>query len=99
MKETSIMKNKGREFATMDEEQRKNYELEAGAQGADHKEIDFEDPRDADHMGRHAMDPVAEKRSDRDGDAANLDDAAHDREVAKVERRAERTRKDSATEH
>jgi hypothetical protein len=92
------MKNKSREFATMDEEQRKQYELAAGAEGADHKEIDFDDPRDADQMGRHAMDPVAEKRSDRDGDAANLDDAEHDRRVAEVERRAAKTRKDSATE-
>jgi hypothetical protein len=93
MEETSMAKNESREFATMDEEQRKKFELDAGAEGADHKEMDFEEPRDADRMGRHSMNPVTEKRGDRDGDAANLDDAAHDRRVAEVERGAERARK------
>lgn len=86
-----MAKNESREFATMDEEQRKQFEEKPReAEGADHKEMDFEEPRDADRMGRHDQDPAIAKKADRDGTAADLDDASHDARVREVAREADR---------
>jgi hypothetical protein len=75
-----MAKNLGREYATMDEDERRRFELEAeGATDAAPSELDFEDPR-------NEPGGVGE---DRDGPSALLDDEAHRRAV-------ERMRKDRA---
>jgi hypothetical protein len=67
-----MAKNIGRKFATMDEEERRRFDQEAG-DGSETTpgELDFEDPR---------QEPggVGE---DRDGTSALLDDEAHRRAV------------------
>ncbi|HEU4698844.1 MAG TPA: hypothetical protein VFS40_06680 [Gemmatimonadales bacterium] len=86
-----MAKNESREFATMDEEQRKQFEEKPEeAKGADHKEMDFEEPRDADRMGRHYQNPAVAKTSDRDGTAADLDDERHAARVRQVAEEANR---------
>jgi hypothetical protein len=87
-----MARNKAQEFATMDEDERKDLAGDAAGQSAGN-ELAFDDPRDADKMGRQyasMRDEVADP-DERDGDAANLDDAAHRRAVA---REARRTRTD-----
>jgi hypothetical protein len=55
--EDNAMKNVGREFATMDEDERHRFALERAQENAEKvHELDlFDDPRDPDHMGRHVM--------------------------------------------
>src|SRR5262249_7849657 len=85
----SGMKNLGRKFATMTDEERRRFEQEQGSAAAGEEneaaadELELDDPRDEDHMGRHYADPNAEMADPdaRDGDAAILDDAAHRRAV------------------
>jgi hypothetical protein len=84
-----MAKNLGRDFATMSEEERRRFALEqpeatAGAP----EELDLEDPRNEDRMGRHYASPSDEVADPehRDGLSATLDDKQHDREVAKAGR-------------
>ena len=92
-----MAKNLGRDFATMSEEERRRFaalEPTAGSDGAP-EELDMEDPRDEDHMGRHyasLSDEVADPEH-RDGLSATLDDKQHDREVAKADRPAKPRRR------
>ena len=90
-----MAKNLGREFATMSDDERRRFELkqggtaggEAGEDAAD--ELDLDDPRDADTTGRTYASPgdeVADPDA-RDGAAALLDDAAHERNVEAQRRR------------
>ena len=80
-----MAKNLGREFATMSEEERRRFALERGGTdgeadtGAD--ELELGDPRDDDHMGRQYSSLQAEIADPdaRDGQAALLDDEAHQR--------------------
>ena len=92
-----MAKNLGRDFATMSEEERRRFaalEPTAGSDGAP-EELDMEDPRDEDHMGRHyasLSDEVADPEH-RDGLSATLDDKQHEREVAKADRPAKSRRR------
>lgn len=84
-----MAKNLGREFATMTDEERRKFALEqggsaagpAGEEAAD--ELDLGDPRDPEAVGRHYASPEDEVADPdaRDGEAALLDDAAHERAV------------------
>ncbi len=79
-----MARNLGKTFATMDEDDRNRLAGQGGEQdegGA----LAFDDPRDPDRMGKHYAEPADETADPeaRDGEAANLDDAAHDRAVAK----------------
>jgi hypothetical protein len=63
-----MAKNLGREYATMDEDERRRFAMEAAdATGAAPAELDFEDPRDDDEGSP----------DDRDGASALLDEEAH----------------------
>lgn len=79
-----MAKNQGRKFATMSDDERRKFALEESAGTPDQTdELDFDDPRDADRMGKqHASlkDEVADPEH-RDGASALLDDEAHDRGV------------------
>jgi hypothetical protein len=84
-----MARNLGREFATMSDDERRRFELKrdgapGGASAEDAAdELDLEDPRDADTTGRNYATPgdeVADPDA-RDGEAALLDDEAHDRNV------------------
>jgi hypothetical protein len=49
-----MAKNIGREYATMSEDERRRFALEEEAgDPASETELDFEEPRDEDKMGRH----------------------------------------------
>ena len=72
-----MAKNLGREFATMDEDERRRFEMEAAkASDSAPEDLDFEDPRDE-------PGGVGE---DRDGSSALLDDEAHRRAVERVKK-------------
>jgi hypothetical protein len=83
------MKNLSRKFATMTDEERRRFEQEQGRTAAGDEneaaadELEVENPRDGDRMGRHFADLDAEVADPdaRDGAAATLDDAAHRRGV------------------
>jgi hypothetical protein len=68
-----MAKNLGREYATMDEDERRRFAMEAeGGTDAAPEELEFEDPRE-----QRADD------DDRDGASAVLDEEAHRRAVAR----------------
>ena len=73
-----MAKNLGREFATMDEDERRRFAM-AAEEGTDTApaELDFENPRDE-------PGGVGE---DRDGTSALLDDEAHRRAVGRQQQR------------
>ena len=83
------MKNLGRKFATMTDEERRRFEQEQGrSAGGDEDEaaadeLELDEPRNEDRMGRHygSLDAEVADRDNRDGDAATLDDTAHRRAV------------------
>lgn len=84
-----MAKNLSRKFATMSEEERLRFAQEE-SEGTDDRptELDFEEPRDGDHMGAHfanLKEEVADPEH-RDGLAALLDDEAHDRAVRRQAR-------------
>jgi hypothetical protein len=92
-----MARNLGREFATMTDEERRQFELKqretAGETPAEEAadELDMEDPRGSEPMGsRYATpsDEVADPDA-RDGEAALLDDEAHARGV-EAERKSRR---------
>jgi hypothetical protein len=79
-----MAKNLGREFATMTEDERRRFALEH-PQGTDEApaELEFDDPRDEDRMGRQyptLQDEVADPEH-RDGMSAQLHDDEHEREI------------------
>ncbi len=84
-----MAKNLSRKFATMSEEERLRFAQEEGEGTSDRPtELDFEEPRDGDHMGQHYASPKEEVADPehRDGLAAQLDDKQHDRAVRKQAR-------------
>jgi hypothetical protein len=94
------MKNLSREFATMTDEERRRFALEQGETAAGDgdesaaDEVVMDDPRDED-MGRHypsLHDETADPDA-RDGDAAELDDAAHARAVKQAQAPAPRAKR------
>lgn len=67
-----MAKNLGREFATMDEDERRRFAMESeGGTDTAPEELDFEDPRE-----EQDADP-----GERDGAGALVDEAAHRRAV------------------
>jgi hypothetical protein len=94
------MKNLSRKFATMTDEERRRFEQEQGRTAAGDQdeaaadELELDEPRDEDRMGRHyaSLDAEVADPDNRDGEAATLDDAAHRRAVEqqRKERRRER---------
>lgn len=87
------MKNQSRHFATMSDDERRRFALEqGGSDAADAAEVNFDEPRDEDRMdpsrGRAADSHTDTER--RDGAAAQLDDAAHDRAVRKQAQKRDR---------
>ena len=94
-----MAKNLGREFATMTDEERRQFALEQGQtpggpsaeEAAD--ELDIRDPRDADAMGPGYPSLTAEvaDADARDGEAALLDDEAHERRVQDEAKRQKRS--------
>ena len=85
-----MAKNLARDFATMSDEERRRFALEEEPATGDDapEELDLEDPRDEDRMGRHYASPSDEVADPehRDGLSATLDDKQHEREVAKADR-------------
>lgn len=89
------MKNTGREFATMSEDERRRYLIEQGQALDEPEEIELGDPRDEERTGRQygsLSSEVADPNA-RDGTAATLDDDAHAKAVRKEAVRKEAVRK------
>jgi hypothetical protein len=84
-----MMKNLGRKFATLTDEERRRFEQQEGRTAAGDEgeagadELDLGDPRDEDRTGRQyaSLDAETADPDARDGEAALLDDAAHRRAV------------------
>jgi hypothetical protein len=79
-----MAKNLGRKYATMSEEERRRFALEEN-EGAGElpTDLDFEEPRDLEHMGQQfasLREEVADPEH-RDGMSALLDDEQHERAV------------------
>jgi hypothetical protein len=75
-----MAKNQSKEFATMDDDERRRFAIEQGAETSGEGELSFGDPRDMDHAGTRGEGMQREGKHDperRDGAAAGLDDAAH----------------------
>ncbi len=83
-----MAKNLSREFATMSEDERRRFALEESEGTNDRPvELDFEEPRDAEHMGPQFA-SLKEEFADpdhRDGLSALLDDEQHERAVRKAQ--------------
>ena len=79
-----MAKNLSRKFATMSEEERLRFAQEE-SEGTDDRpaELDFDEPRDGDHMGPGfaSLKQEVANPDNRDGAAALLDDEAHEEEV------------------
>lgn len=90
-----MAKNLSRKYATMSEEERLRFSREESEGTKDRPtELDFEEPRDADHMGLHYA-SIKEEVADpehRDGLAATLDDDEHDRAVREQSRNRPKSR-------
>jgi len=79
-----MTKNLSRTFATMSEEERRNFALEEDGGTRDlPTQLDFDEPRDLEHMGSQFPNPREEfaDPEHRDGLSAQLDDEQHRRAV------------------
>ena len=79
-----MAKNLGREFATMTDDERRRFALEQSEATEDRPaELEFDDPRDEDRMGRQYPSLHAEVADpeNRDGMSAQLQDEEHEREI------------------
>jgi hypothetical protein len=78
-----MVKNLGRKFATMSDDERRRFALEEEEGTREHPaELAFDDPRDADNLGPHSS--IREEVADpehRDGMSALLDDEQHERAI------------------
>jgi hypothetical protein len=85
-----MAKNLSREFATMSDDERRRFALERGESQPEPAgdELDLDEPRDEDQMGRHYASLEAEVADPdaRDGEAALLDDEAHRRNEQRARR-------------
>jgi hypothetical protein len=92
-----MAKNLGRKFATMSDDERRRFALEEEAGTSDHPaELDFNEPRDEEHMGAQ-FSSIREEFADpehRDGMSALLDDEAHERSVEEEASDQRRTKPD-----
>lgn len=83
-----MAKNLGREFATMSDDERRKFALKQTDDMGEAPELDFDDPRDADRMGKQygsLKEEIADP-DNRDGTSALLDDEAHQRNVERQRR-------------
>ena len=91
-----MAKNLGREFATMDDDERRRFALEAEEGSRElPAELSFDEPRDEDRMGSHygsLREEVADPEH-RDGASALLNDEEHERAVEEKTRQARQTEK------
>jgi hypothetical protein len=79
-----MAKNLGRQFATMTEDERRRFALEHPEAVDDlPAELEFDDPRDEDRMGRQYSSLQAEVADPEhwDGMSPQLDDGEHAREI------------------
>jgi hypothetical protein len=79
-----MAKNLGREFATMTEDERRRFALEHPEEADERPaELELDDPRDEDRMGRQYPSLHAEVADPehRDGLSAQLDDKEHEQEI------------------
>jgi hypothetical protein len=79
-----MAKNLGRKYATMSEDERRQFALEEEAGTRElPAALEFDEPRDEDHMGQHYASPREEiaDSEHRDGLSAQLDDEEHQRAV------------------
>jgi hypothetical protein len=75
-----MAKNLGREFATMDDDERRRFALEEEEGSRELRaELSFDEPRDGDKMGSHfgSSREEVDDPEDRDGTGALLDDEQH----------------------
>jgi hypothetical protein len=93
-----MAKNLGRKFATMSEDERRRFALEEEAGTSDHPaELEFDEPRNEDHMGAQfstTRDEFADPEH-RDGMSALLDDEGHERAVQEEAKGQRRTKPDT----
>jgi len=85
-----MARNLSRKFATMSEEERLRFTQEESEGTGDRPtELDFEEPRDGDHMGQQfaSLKQEVADPEHRDGLAAQLDDDAHQRAVREQSRK------------
>jgi hypothetical protein len=79
-----MAKNLGREFATMSEDERRRFALEHPGETEDiPDELEFDDPRNEDKMGRQypTLEAEVADPENRDGMGAQLDDDEHQRKI------------------
>ena len=84
-----MARNQSRTYATMSEDERRRFAREQS--GTDTPEqLEFGDPRNEDTMGKQYATPGDEVADpeERDGMSALLDDAEHERRVARQEKKA-----------
>jgi hypothetical protein len=77
-----MARNISKDYATMDEDERRRFAQRLPGGDAP-SELDFTEPRDEENQGHSqvAQEEESEDPEHRDGSAAQLDDAAHDRKV------------------
>jgi hypothetical protein len=96
-----MAKNLGREYATMSEDERRQFALqeEEGSRELP-AELNFEEPRDEDHMGQEYPSHREETADPehRDGLSAQLDDEQHRRAVREQDSRPTRSDDSEGTE-
>jgi hypothetical protein len=86
-----MAKNLGRKYATMSEDERRQFALEEEEGNRElPAELAFGEPRNEEHMGQHYASPREEVADPehRDGLSAQLDDEAHQRGVQEWTRRS-----------
>ncbi|MFL5401956.1 MAG: hypothetical protein ACJ8BF_03980 [Gemmatimonadales bacterium] len=86
-----MAKNLGRKYATMSEDERRQFALEEEAGTRElPAELEFDEPRDEEHMGQHYASPREEiaDPEHRDGMSAQLDDKKHQRAVREAATRS-----------
>lgn len=96
-----MAKNLGRKFATMTEDERRQFALEAEEGSRElPAELAFDEPRDDDRTGQHYASPREEiaDPEHRDGLSAQLDDARHQRAVEKAAGRGKSVADPESTE-
>jgi hypothetical protein len=79
-----MAKNLGREFATMSEDERRRFALEHPEKTEElPAELDFDDPRDEDKMGRQypSLEAEVADPESRDGMSAQVDDDEPEHEI------------------
>jgi hypothetical protein len=93
-----MAKNLGRKYATMSDDERRNFALEEEEGSRElPAELAFDDPRNEDRMGKHFATPGDETADPerRDGVSAQLDEEQHQRAAREASRGEEGEEKES----